>query len=529
MLADITARYGAAAEVAVELHELEWPAMQEAVRQLRRLRVAADAGVSIALEQLLSTARQWVLTLAGSPLAGSDPQTGTASFSGALQAHEQGNLDSHLDAELRALVTVVEEIAGMGHPAADCLGDIISRYGRERPEDPPAVYLAARDDSEAALVRSWLQGEELDAEVLRLTTLKHADVRQALVLLGPPARYRVSQWCDLDRAGRLAGWLVTAPPAPAVHVVTWPGHPRFDPGAAALLPTTKPPQVSVTRRSNPSGPSLEPAWLPPPAVRVNVATNPRWEADRDPVEARAVLLAGDKLSLFGNEGPQPEKVTWELNAVDIAEVPVRRLAVGSALLFRPNCSATGEELHRRAEELLRTKHGSSAPVEAERAKAELKDALRNSPKPLDQLHYELASRLNNSPYARHILRSIPIPDYIAPEKAGAYAAVRHILGMRSDVDGAEYALLRALRQACRSAGVEITRDLIEALRTTSAWQVDVEAMGWATVTAGPLLGQLHINVVVGLDDAPRRVGRTRLGRLLDPSASTGGAHTEVPA
>jgi hypothetical protein len=189
--------------------------------------------------------------------------------------------------------------------------------------------------------------------------------------------------------------------------------------------------------------------------------------------------------------------------------------VGQALLFRPLRSATDEELHRRADARLAERYGSGAPAAAHQAKAELKEALdRARGGDEEVLQYQLMTKLNDATYARHILHSIPRAAYIAPQKPGAYAAVRSVLGLPHDEGGERYRLLSALRSACRRAGVEIADELIGVLRSTSTWQEELEASGMATVTGGALLGHLELRVVTAIDPNPHRIGRSRIGRLV---------------
>jgi hypothetical protein len=101
--------------------------------------------------------------------------------------------------------------------------------------------------------------------------------------------------------------------------------------------------------------------------------------------------------------------------------------------------------------------------------------------------------------------------YIAPERPGAYAALRTALGLDPDPDGRADRLLRELRAACRRAGVDIAAALVGTLRATTSWQNDLEAYGHGTVSGGPLLGQLDVRIVVAVDPAIRHIGRSHLG------------------
>ena len=514
-IAEVSARYDAACDVTVELHALDWPAMRETVGILRELRRASDAGVSRTLEELLDDAGVWHRTLMGSTIPPDASELGTRELAARLGEHYRSEIDTHLRRPLARIIKLLDALADEPHPAAACLEGVLSRYGRREATDPPAVYVAARQDDDAARLRRWLADEELDAEVCRVSALRDAPVRDALVLLGPPARYSVSGWCPLPRAELLSAWLVSAPPARDVHVVTWPGHPGFNAATTVAFPGSSPPPIHVATR--PQGPAVvaEATWLAPAAVIPEARIATSWQYDRDPVEARGFRLTGDGAAFFSADSePRPQVVTWELAGADIRSIDVSKVRIGQALMFRPERATTDEKLHRRADQILVERHGPAAPEAAKAAKAALKRALAATPKSYDRLVYELTSRLNNDGYARHVLHALPRPDYIAPERAGAYPAVRQVLGMPPDPDGRDYALLAALRAACRRAGGDVTRELVEVLRTTSGWQTHMEMSGAASITAGDGVGHLEVRVVVAVDPELRRLGRNRLGRLL---------------
>ena len=125
----------------------------------------------------------------------------------------------------------------------------------------------------------------------------------------------------------------------------------------------------------------------------------------------------------------------------------------------------------------------------------------------------MTNKLNNRSYARHILRRIPDGSYIAPERPGAYDATRKVLRMGPDADGRCYRLLRLLRADTRKAGHEINGDLIDALRSSTAWQEQIEAQGFAEVALEGK-GSLRLRAIAAIDPQPHHVARTRLGRLL---------------
>ena len=520
--ANVDARYRAAAQVTVEHHRLDWPTLYGIVSALQALRGAGQNGVSEALESLLNVAGGWLRTITATPAAPSEPDLGTMHLSADFAKHAERGLDSNVDGRLEVLAELLGRISDEAHPAASCLEGVISRYGRENHESPAAVYLAS-DHAHVKDLAAWLAAEELDAEVATITALRGAPVREALILLGPPARYLTSSWCPPERAAQLTRWVFTCPPAAQVHILTWPGHGRLDIDVRTF-PTSAPPRVQEIVPAGGS-PSWEPVWLPPLPVDQRVTPRASWTVDRDPVDARGVRLADDAIAFFPLDGrPHPEIVSWEAGIVQLSPTTPANLNVGDTLLFRPARSSAQDELHRRANTRLAGRCGLAAPAAAHAAKQELKAALAAKPrnqKPALLSH--LTALLGDPGYARHVLHTLPDPDYIGPEKPGAYASLRTVLGLPEDSGREKEALLRSLRAAFRAAGMEITTELVELLRTTDGWQADIDASGCATVSAGPLLGQLEIRAVAAIDPTIRRVGRSRLGRLIPAPATRGDA------
>ena len=523
VLTEVDARNRAAAGVVITHHVVAWSAMRDTVRILRELRRGAAEGVSRALEDLVDLAGAWLRSVNAAPLEPSHALVGTAELAATIRDHDASGLDPHLGAQFRRLAELLDALADEPHPAARCLEEVVCRYGRLDAADPAGVYVVAQAH-EIHLVEAWLSLEGLDAEVRSPHDLRGAAVRNALVLLGPPSRYFTSAWCSPGRAARIGGWLLSAPPARRVHVLTWPGHAPFDPATANLFPNTAVLPVCAAASVGDAAPGVAPGettaqddaiWLPPKPVAARIAKVGAWAGDRDPVPATGMRLAGERI-VFYSSGiePHPESVTWDLATAAVENVTPERVRVGTALLFRPLRSATDDELHRRADAILATRRGPGAPAAARAAKAELKAAFADAQRSARPLHPWLATKLGDAAYARHILNRLLDPAYIAPEKPGAYQALRTVLGLSSDTDGSRQALLAALRGACRHAGIEITRELIDVLRLSTGWQRELEADGHVTISGGPLLGCLDIRAVTAVDRSPRRVGRSRIGRLM---------------
>ncbi len=518
-LFDIAARYDAAASATIEHHQVKWPAMSSALGALRGLRKQASiVGASGTLDDILDDTGSWIAGLMASPSLDLAARAAAETIVDRVLVVIKRGSDSAAGHELAKLHEALVSLAGSPHPGAVRLEDIISRYGRAVSDDPPAVYVAGCYRGRH-LLSAWLEAEELDAQVCKVGELRRAEVRDALVLIGPPARYFTSAWCAPSRAARVSGWLLTAPPARHVHVVTWPGHGRFTTADAPLFGTTPPPRC--IERGTPADPSTqqaadEPVWLPP-AVDPTIRKRLEWQGDRDPVNAVGLKLAGDGVAFFPVSKGEvaPELVEWDAHTVSVSMTASRRLRPGMVLVFRPHRVGDDPELRSRADELLATRTSPAEVEQAHECKRALKEALQKGLRQwsMEELEDALTNKLNNRSYARHILRRIPDSSYIAPERPGAYDATRLVLRMGPDSNGHCYRLLRLLRADTRKAGHEINGDLMDALRSSTAWQEQIEAQGFAEVALEGM-GSLRLRAVAAVDPQQHQVARSRLGRLL---------------
>ena len=517
-LDDVTARFTAAASLEVCHREAACPSLAGVLAALRALRKGQAAGVSGALDALLETAHRWTRVITAAPLAFDNRHVRTGQVHDGVLAHIKSGRDSHLDdalaqleGHLRALLTEPQ------HPGSAPLDGALSLY-------ESSYLLRGRDDE--PLLRAWL-AEQDPCDVLLVTpeVLRGARVREGLLLLGPPERYFRSPWCLPDSARRRAGWLLTAPPATHVSVLTWPGHARFDLAGAALLPNaTHPPitqQHSVVAASGPSF-AVDDIWRP---ERLAVHVMPVRDAgDREPVEARAVVLA-DGSYVFYNEGglPRPHIVSWDAGTLEVSLGDVRRLVPGMVLSVRPPYLSGHDDLARRADVLLADKYGLDHVHRARAAKQELKDAFaaakRVNGEPILQQRFARAVR--DEAYARHVFADLPSPDYIGPEKAGALEALCRTLGV-VDESGTRRRLLADLRSAQRRAGADITAELVELLRVDQTWHEKLETAGRAAVRSASG-NELVLAAVVSVSEETYTVSRSRLGRLVAGGRASNGS------
>jgi hypothetical protein len=211
----------------------------------------------------------------------------------------------------------------------------------------------------------------------------------------------------------------------------------------------------------------------------------------------------------------PELVEWDAHTVSVSMTVARRLRPGMVLVFRPHRVGDDPELRSRADELLAARTSTAEVEQAHDCKRALKEALQMAlrDRSFEELEDDLTNKLNNRSYARHILRRIPDSSYIAPERPGAYDATRLVLRMGPDADGSCYRLLRLLRADTRKAGHEINGDLMDALRSSTAWQDRIEVQGFAEVALEGK-GSLRLRAIAAVDPQPHQVARSRLGRLL---------------
>jgi hypothetical protein len=510
----VNAWYAALASEVVALERLSWPSLGHFTGALKWVQAEVDArGGSDDIEDLLATCRQTQGLLTGTPLSPSDEEVGLIQLFIRLQEHLEAGRDSGVRDGLVRLLLALEALETEEHPAAAILEDIISRYGSDEAAGAPGVYVAVRGRAQQALVARWLADQELEAEVCTATALKETGLRDALVMLGPPSRYYLSQWCNLPRADMAGAWMLTAPPARTVHVLTWSGHPPFQPERCRLFAVSEPPAVVCNDHQPPAPEASTTAtwhWLEPRTTPGRVGLD-AWSSDREPVDARGIRLAGNMASVFAEDtGPRPQVVVSDAREVHVSAVTPSTLHPGQVLLFHSDQVAPA--LRADADRALTARLGASAAPRARALQKEIKDALSAFEGSRAELIEQLTARLGSRPYARHVVHRLADEDYIAPEKDGAYDAVRELLGLGAD-NGDAYRLLRELRAEHRLAGHRFSKQLRAVMDQDRSWQAALEEEGVATVVSDNNIGALEIRVIAAIDPELKRVGRSRLGRL----------------
>lgn len=520
----VTARYDAAAVAEIQEHHVPWPGLDEVIRTIGSIRSATDAaGRSAGLAQLLGAAWNWSNLLTGTltpPAA-----AGTDVLAERARAVATDGADLEAVALLGRLVDGLKILAlETMHPAAEVVETCCSLFGTasDDPEAPDVRILTGREHVEA--LQRWLTDTELAADVVTLNGLRRAPVRGGLVVLGPPGRTLTGPWCKPRAADRRAGWVLAAPPAREVHVVTWVGH-RAVP-ADGLLPSEPPVTIIGEGRVARSAA----VWVSPPAQDTTIRVAGNLLGEREPVDAVGCRLAGDAVAYFADQaGPALQVVDWSDDAVELSRVRLRAgdtAMEGRVVAFWPDRSAADAELIRRAAVWLAGDRDKSWVADGLTAQGELKLTFALVRHEVD-VAGEFRRRLPSARpgYIHYVLDRIPDSDYIAPNKRPAYDALRAALGLPAD-DGTKWARLSRWRYAKRHAGALVNDDLRAALRDTTAWRDELQATGVSVLSIGEGLGDLELRVVVAVADATTAVGRSRLGRLLPAETSS---QSEFPA
>ena len=109
-----------------------------------------------------------------------------------------------------------------------------------------------------------------------------------------------------------------------------------------------------------------------------------------------------------------------------------------------------------------------------------------------------------------MFNNVTRPDYIAPQKVGAFEALCAVVGHNVDIARHRHLLFR-LRAAHRRAGIEATEEMMNVLRTTADWHGPLADNGHATVTLKSGGGRLSVAAIVRIDPGPHEVPISWLG------------------
>ena len=505
LLDGVTTRFSAARDLVVRHRLVEWPSLSSAMEALRALRRAQPFGMSSALDDALAQAQMWSSRITSAPLSAGNEAVGTAEFGAQIRSALDSGLDSANRLHLAQLDAALTQLINEPHPGSDALVAAICNYERS------ALVCRGRDQDQ---FRTWLSGEDLEATVVTLSGLHDVPVVDGVIVCGPPYKLAASRWCQGLDAHRAVGWLFATPPCSELFIVSWPGHGRIE-APASLLPGGHARELVVD--ASPVRPHSVPSfgiddiWAPETAsMKIRYAADLH---DREAVPAAAVVLADNSVVFFGiDEGPKPQKVTWDVGDLAVTAQPVDRLRVGNALAVKAHRTGSDVDLESRADAILASKFGAGEAQAARAAKDDLKRAARLAmvKRHVEDLVREFARLVGDAGYAQSVFNNIARRDYIAPQKSGAFEAFCKVIGHNVDLVRQRQLLFR-LRAAQRRAGVEVTDEMKGVLRTSTEWHEPLEERGHVSIASSTGSGRLVIAAIVSIEPGPFRVSRSWLG------------------
>jgi len=496
----------------VEVTSIEWPELRSLTRSLNRAyRQSREAGATSDLESLLTRTRaaHRLLTRAASAQASDRDSLEVLALE--FQLHLESGRDSHIGQTLEGIIHSLVALANEPHPVAPLLEGIISRYGTDVATGGAEVAVVV-DRQDAQLTVDWLNEVELSAQVVTPSELRRSGPLEGVILLGPPGRYFVSQWADFAAAERLGGWMIASPPARSVHVMLWDGQREFRLKPCQLFSASLPIPATIVEapQAEPPDEPIVWTWFEPSPSRTTFDTS-AWSSDSQTVDAIAVRLTNDDVAFFSNDvGAQPRRVEVDGDEVEFETTSSASLTPGTILIF--NSQRAAESLRADANQEMERRFGGSASTMTRSYQQELKDAVARAESQATLIH-ELGKLVNDRTYARGLINRVQDEEFIAPQRPGAYPALRDVLGLDPD-DGSRYELLRALRVEHQRAGQRLSRIQRDSMIRDTSWQIALQEAGCVTLEADDGSGSFELRIVIERENEIRQVGRSRLGRLI---------------
>lgn len=512
-LASTVALLDAASDPRVSSKRIRWGSMERVLQMLRGPFKESDANPMAVREvNVASLAWSWARTCMDGPVPPSHASTGLERLRMELDAA----IEHVGSSRLVRLKDAIEHVAAGEHPAAEAVVDIVMSLPVDE-EARPACVLIVRGDGLLG-VAEWAKGEGLHVDVATANQARRALPWQAAVVFGPPDRYASSPWVAGKQAAATAGWLLTAPPAPVVTVLSWTGHRPLD--KAAYQPWEGAPQSTVTEAETVE--VIEDDFLPDSFDTFRPAAAPTFSHDEDSVAAfglQFLVNSAPVLAYFHPEiGPKPVVVSFEDGHALVTRTGLRATRVGRCLMFRTSIAGK-DALDRATSEWLAVhRKGFNAAV-AEKLRQDLKDATRAK---RDQIgSHGLIELLRAEGLDRSYAQTLPTrmlhPDFIAPQHQDTYLRVCRALGLRPDAKS--FGLLRTLRTARRQAGLSLSAKVAARLDLLPDLP-DVLRDDGAVVLRDSGLEGVALLVVRSVSTEPVDVPTWRLGMALDEGGHT---------
>lgn len=448
-----------AAETAtVRWQHTRWPALERVLRILRQEFREADHQALAAQERLVvSRAWAWVRACLDGPVPPNHPSTGLPRLQDALSDAVVAVGTSRLT----RLQETVDVVTAGDHPLGVRVAEILTEVAFDAADQEPAPCALIVRGAALEGVSDWARDENLWVDVVTYRQARDRVPWRHAVLFGPPERYVASAWLTGRQAGASAGWLLGAPPAREMTVLTWSGHGRLNPAAYAPWQGGPVPEIEQL----PSDEVADDLAVAPPQAFTPVP--PPNFADEglrtDKVWMAQFLYGGQQIVTFYHPtaGPRPAVVTTAEGRPHLEHLAVRSLLLGQGVLMRTSAAGRRDALDDATVDWLSRRGQEKSFAEARRLQHRLKAALRDALDRRGQWRVvdALVREGLRDDYAQTLSTRLLHPDAIAPLRWEYYASVCRTLGL--GVRPEDFDTLCTYRTARQQAGLTLN-DLLMA-------------------------------------------------------------------
>jgi len=502
----------------VSSRRIRWESMRRVLQLLRRsFRETPDSPLSEREVEVARYAWTWASVCMDGPVPPGHPTTGITRL---LDLIREADAELNLP-KLKRLQEALVQVTGGAHPAADAVSSAISGHVLE---DPIEFYsqphvLVLRGDGLPG-VQEWCTELGLPVDVVTMSQARQSAPWPGLgFVFGPPERYTSSAWVQGPEAAAQAGWLLTAPPAPSMRVISWTGHqPLAKDGYQPWLGAPNPDVES-------GEPDLlvEDDFLPESLDTFAPVAAPRFAADEDETATAYGLqfqANGETVLAYFNPdvGPKPTTVTFSDDEVLVTQVPLRSIRLGNCLILRTS-TAGKEALDNATREWFKEHRAGSTPDAAIGHQQHFKKAIRDYL--ATHSRGELVAALEReglaSGYSRSFITRVLSPGFIAPDKESTYDRVCRAINLDKPKEAFRH--LRNLRTGRRQAGLLLSTRIAERLEELPDLPDRLRDHG-AVLLTQPGVEGVALLVVRSISAEPVEVPTWRLGQALTKEGHT---------
>lgn len=506
------------AESQVKMRRIRWESMARVLRILQRdFKETPESPLAEREVEIARHAWTWANVCMDGPVPPGHPSTGIARL---LELINEARIELggvKLDRLEEALMQVTSGL----HPGADAVTGILADQPvLERDFDGRWPHVLVLRGDGLLGVREWVDGLNLSVDVVTMTQAKQAAPWPGVAFVfGPPERYASSAWVRGAEAAATAGWLLTAPPAPSVRVVSWTGH--RPPLKDGYQPWKGAPTVDV--ESNEPDLHVDDDFLPDNLDSFTPVAAPRFAVEGDETEAAYGLQFqsnGETVLAYFNPdiGPKPTLVTFSDDEVLVSPAPLRTVKVGNCLLLRTS-SAGKDALDEVTREWFQEQRSGSSPDVAIGHQQSLKKAIREYL--AEHSRSELVRALEAEGVPRNFARSFVgralHPEFIAPQKESTYDRVCRAVGLQRPREAFRH--LKNLRTGRRQAGLLLSARIAERLEAMPDLPDQLRDSG-AVLLTEPGVEGVALLVIRSIPSEPIDVPTWRLGQVVTTEGHT---------